>query len=57
MVLDRSTQNFTPMQPDSVIAVDGDTVYRVGDVTEYVVFPNPDVALGLRAGLMVIRSG
>jgi succinylglutamate desuccinylase len=56
MSFDRNTQNFTPMQPGSVIAEDGDTVYRVGTETEYVVFPNPDVHAGLRAGLMVVRG-
>lgn len=52
----RDTWNFTPMQPGSVIAQDGDTVYRVGNETEYVVFPNPDVRTGLRAGLMVVQE-
>lgn len=56
MTLGRDTQNFTPMQPGEVIATDGETVYRVGTQTEYVVFPNPDVRVGLRAGLMVVRD-
>lgn len=56
MSFDRNTQNFTPMQPGSVIAEDGEMVYRVGAETEYVVFPNPDVHAGLRAGLMVVRG-
>lgn len=56
MSFDRTTRNFTPMQPGTVIAEDGDIVYRVGDATEYVVFPNPDVRNGLRAGLMVVRE-
>lgn len=56
MSFDRDTKNFTPMQPGTVIAEDGDTVYRVGPETEYVVFPNPDVRVGLRAGLMVVRG-
>lgn len=50
------TINFTAMQPGSVVAEDGDIVYRVGDQTEYVVFPNPEVRVGLRAGLMVVRA-
>ena len=54
MAFDRNTWNFTPLQAGSVIAQDGDTVYRVGTDTEYVVFPNPDVRAGLRAGLMVV---
>lgn len=56
MAFDRSTQNFTPMEPGAIIAHDGDTVLRVGSATEYVVFPNPDVRVGQRAGLMVVRQ-
>lgn len=56
MAFDGSIVNFTPMQPGSVIAEDGDTVYRVGTQTEYVVFPNPEVQVGTRAGLMVVRD-
>jgi succinylglutamate desuccinylase len=56
MMLDRSVWNFTPMEPGSVIAEEGDRVYRVGAQTEYVVFPNPDVHIGLRAGLMLVRD-
>lgn len=56
MAFDKTTRNFTAMQPGSVIAEDGDTVYRVGDETEYVVFPNPDVLAGMRAGLMVVAE-
>lgn len=53
---DHGTKNFTPMAPGTVVAKDGGTVYRVGPETEYVVFPNPDVRIGLRAGLMVVRT-
>ncbi|MCG2586679.1 succinylglutamate desuccinylase [Massilia sp. TS11] len=53
---DRQTQNFTPAPRGTVIATDGDTVYRVEHEQEYVVFPNPDVRVGLRAGLMVVRA-
>lgn len=53
---DRTTSNFTALPPGAVIAEDGEHVYRVGPQTEYVVFPNPDVQIGLRAGLMVVRS-
>ena len=56
MAFGRETQNFTALAPGSLIAEDGETVYRVGEETEYVVFPNPDVRPGLRAGLMVVRE-
>ena len=55
MAFDRSTQNFTVMRQGDVIATDGDTVYTVQHPEELVVFPNPDVRVGLRAGLMVVR--
>jgi succinylglutamate desuccinylase len=56
MAFDRSTQNFTAMRQGDVIATDGDTVYTVQHPEELVVFPNPDVRVGLRAGLMVVRA-
>lgn len=56
MGFDRSTQNFTPLQQGALIASDGDTVYRVQHAEELVVFPNPDVRIGFRAGLMVVRE-
>ncbi|HYD79752.1 MAG TPA: succinylglutamate desuccinylase [Paucimonas sp.] len=55
MAFDKATWNFTALEPGAEIARDGDIVYRVGAETEYVVFPNPDVRPGLRAGLMVVR--
>ena len=56
MAFDRSTQNFTAMRQGEVIATDGERVYRVEHPEELVVFPNPDVRVGLRAGLMVVRA-
>jgi succinylglutamate desuccinylase len=56
MTFDRSTQNFTVAKQGEVIATDGDTVYTVKHAEELVVFPNPDVRVGLRAGLMVVRA-
>jgi succinylglutamate desuccinylase len=56
MSFDRGTQNFTALPAGAVIATDGDTVYTVRHAEELVVFPNPDVRVGLRAGLMVVRS-
>ncbi|MES2316359.1 MAG: succinylglutamate desuccinylase [Pseudomonadota bacterium] len=56
MAFDRNTQNFTALRQGEVIATDGDTVYTVQHPEELVVFPNPDVRVGLRAGLMVVRA-
>jgi len=56
MAFDRSTQNFTSLKRGEEIARDGATVYTVKHAEELVVFPNPDVRVGLRAGLMVVRA-
>ena len=56
MSFDRGTQNFTALPAGAVIATDGATVYTVKHAEELVVFPNPDVRNGLRAGLMVVRT-
>jgi succinylglutamate desuccinylase len=55
MSFGRDTENFTPLRKGEVIATDGDTVYTVQHDEECVVFPNPDVRVGLRAGIMVVR--
>jgi len=55
MRVGRETWNFTPMHKGDVIAQDGETVYTVQHDEELVVFPNPDVRVGLRAGIMVVR--
>ena len=56
MSFGRETENFTALDAGAVIATDGDVVWTVGAQPERVVFPNPDVRIGLRAGLMVVRT-
>ena len=57
MAFGKDTHNFTVLKQGAEIARDGDTVYTVEHPEELVVFPNPDVRIGLRAGLMVVRVG
>lgn len=47
--------NFTPLAPGEPIACDGDTTW-IAEPGERIVFPNPKVAPGLRAGLLVIAE-
>jgi succinylglutamate desuccinylase len=55
MLVARDAENFTPLARGAVIATDGDAVFTVQHAEECIVFPNPDVRVGLRAGIMVVR--
>jgi succinylglutamate desuccinylase len=56
MTVPRDATNFTPLRKGEIIATDGATVYTVGHDEECIVFPNPDVRVGLRAGIMVVKT-
>jgi succinylglutamate desuccinylase len=45
--------NFTEYPPGTLIWEDAKTCYRVGDTPEAIVFPNRNVPIGQRAGLMI----
>lgn len=55
LTFDDNTPNFTEFSPGTIIATDGEITYTVGTEPEFVLFPNPSVRVGLRAGLMVAR--
>jgi succinylglutamate desuccinylase len=48
--------NFTPFAQNTLLARDGDYRYAVRHAEERIVFPNPTVKPGLRAGLLVVET-
>ena len=45
--------NFTPYPQGYVLAEQNGKIYRVEQAEEVILFPNPNVAIGLRAGLLL----
>lgn len=55
LFVDKDVPNFTPFSAGTLLARDGDYRYEVAHPVERIVFPNPAVKPGLRAGLMVVE--
>jgi succinylglutamate desuccinylase len=55
LCVDKDVPNFTPFAAGTLLARDGDYRYEVAHPIERIVFPNPAVKPGLRAGLMVVE--
>ncbi|TJZ73568.1 succinylglutamate desuccinylase [Chitiniphilus eburneus] len=52
--IDGKTDNFTPLPQGMLLAADGESECRVEEADARIVFPNPDVVVGQRAGLIVV---
>ncbi len=56
LLLEPDVPNFTPYVRGTLLARDGDYRYVVEHAEERIVFPNPNVKPGLRAGLLVVDT-
>ncbi|BCL75394.1 succinylglutamate desuccinylase [Jeongeupia sp. HS-3] len=56
LLIDGETDNFTPLPQGMPIAEDGDIRWVVDEENALIVFPNPDVSIGQRAGLIVVPA-
>jgi succinylglutamate desuccinylase len=53
LYLDDDTANFTELKPGMLLCEQPQEDYRVGPEGAWILFPNPNVALGLRAGMLL----
>ncbi|CQR24884.1 succinylglutamate desuccinylase [Yersinia enterocolitica] len=49
------TLNFTPFKRGTLLSEQPNDSYHVQHEMEWILFPNPRVAMGLRAGIMLVQ--
>lgn len=54
LLIDGKTDNFTPLPQGMLLAEDGETRWIVDEADARIIFPNPEVAIGQRAGLIIV---
>jgi len=54
--VDDATPNFAQFKPNTLIEIDGLKQYRTSHQEERIVFPNPNVPIGQRTGLMIEKT-
>ncbi|MGO4742206.1 succinylglutamate desuccinylase [Serratia quinivorans] len=54
--LSDDTANFTELKQGTLLCEQPGEEYRVQHASEWILFPNPSVALGLRAGMVLIEA-
>jgi len=57
IAVDDNVENFTSYPSGTLIATDGEVSYRVNQQSEWILFPNPLVKKGLRAGILLTKGG
>ncbi|WP_051710833.1 succinylglutamate desuccinylase [Andreprevotia chitinilytica] len=56
LLIDAKTDNFMPLPQGMLLAEDGEKRWIVTEENARIIFPNPDVAVGQRAGLIIVPS-
>ncbi|WP_084089979.1 succinylglutamate desuccinylase [Andreprevotia lacus] len=54
--IDAKTDNFMPLPQGMLLAEDGGKRWTITEENARIIFPNPDVAVGQRAGLIIVPS-
>jgi len=55
--LNDNIENFSPLAQGSLLAEDGETRWQIDETNARIIFPNPKVQNGQRAGLIIVPAG